>query len=209
MYAYAAQFDSQNALYQRKYEQLLASTMTVVGSHSSTSFSTGAIEPRPVMIGGAASLLVSIAGVFVSGTAFKSASIISTWTLALLAALFITGVVAGVSLSIARILAPFGTVATTASGRVGSPLIVAGLSLINFLGASALYALHGTATKSLDQATNRLILAVLSLLLVFTLLSCASGTISQLQVLLWGGNFLYFGAIIGWMTRDQIAFPSQ
>jgi hypothetical protein len=45
-------------------------------------------------------------------------------------------------------------------------------------------------------------MGVIVTVLLFTVASGMSMSIKPAQVLLWGGNLAYFGALIGWMVSD-------
>ncbi len=203
MYAYAVQFDPTNPIYQRRYEQLLGSSVVVTGKSSSTSLQGhGEILEAPAVGLG----IVFVAGGFVAfsneSAAFRSLPLISTWTVGLLFMTFFAGLAVGASLAIGNFLDRFTSMTTNAVGRVGPAVILGAVALANFWVAVVLYVVMGLVQRAFNYSTTRLVIGVAVAVLVLTLATSFSSVIQPSQVLVWGGNVAYFGALIGWMVSD-------
>lgn len=202
MYAYAVQFDPQNVTYQRRYEQLLNSTMTVVGKNDFTSLSGGAESPKALTVAASLSLILLVAvAAFRMSPALPNFSLISTWSVTLFLALFGAGLSLGVALSLGNWLDRFTSVNTNAVGGVSPAVILSLVACVNFWIAALLYGVLGAATRAFNYSTTRLVLATGTLAFFFSLAAAMAG-ISFSQTLLWGGNVLYLSAIIGWLVSD-------
>jgi curved DNA-binding protein CbpA len=203
MYAYAAQFDPTNSIYQRRYEQLLQSSVVVTGRGSSTSLEGhDEIYAAPAVGFG----LVFVASGFVAlskeTSVFQALPMISSWTIGVLFMIFFAGIAVGASLAIGNFLDRFTAATTNAIGNVGPAVILGAVALVNFWAAVLLYAILGLVQRAFNYSTTRLVMGVIVTVLLFTVASGMSMSIKPAQVLLWGGNLAYFGALIGWMVSD-------
>lgn len=203
MYAYAAQFDPTNPIYQRRYEQLLEASVVVTERGSATSLAAhGELIAAPAI--GLAMVLVC--GGFVAfsseGSVFRSLSLISSWTMGLLFMLFFSGIAVGASLSVGNFLDRFSSMTSNAVGSVGPAVVLGAVAMVNFWAAAVLYVLLGTAQRAFNYSTTRLVLGVSTALLLLTLAAKVSPFIDAGQVLAWGGNVTYVGALVGWMVAD-------
>jgi curved DNA-binding protein CbpA len=201
MYAFAAQMDPRNALYQRRHEELLGSMQV----HTTTSriSSNQPINAMPLAFGAG---IVVIATVYVilakEAPMLAGLKIISSWTLGLVAMLFFSGVAVGATLALSSMLDRFQSMATTTIGRFSPTVTLGVIAAINFWAATALYALIGAAGQSFNYSTTRVVSAVAAITLVMTCAAGLSSTLESVQVLLWGGNIAYVGALMGWMVVD-------
>jgi curved DNA-binding protein CbpA len=205
MYAYAAQFEPNNAVYQRRYEELLAAT--VVRSPEGQRMRMDGLAERPVAlgIGVFAVLSAAIVGSFGgSSPTLRQLPLISSWSGILLLMLFLAGLSAGVALCLGNYLDSFGASATTATGRTGPALMLGAVALVSFLAAVALYVIVGASQKAFDRTATRLLIGASAAVLMFTMLAEFSRSVHPGQVLLWSGNLIYVGVIVGWMVADSI-----
>ncbi len=204
MYAYAAQMDPRNPIYQQRHEELVK---------------TGRAEPKPgraavredrailsVMVG--ALLLVSTAlYVWIASepAIAPGISLISTWTLGLVVMLFLGGVSVGAVMCAGNFLDRFSVSSTNSLGRVSSPILaLTSVAIVNFWAAVALYAGISVAQRSFNVSHLRF-LGGIGLVVVILTLSCLGSATRFLpmQTLLWGGNIAYLGGICGWMIADS------
>jgi curved DNA-binding protein CbpA len=201
-YAYAAQMDPRNEAFQRRYEEVVRAA----GRRSNGEPHTRRkILPGPLVAGLlawaaiAAYLMLSREEAILPGIGW-----ISTWTLGLVVMLLLGGVTVGASLSLAGLLDRYEAVRGSAVSRVAPAVALAWLSAINFWVAAALYVFVGITQDSFHPATSRLVAGVA---LVTGSLAVAGATqgISSLQVLIWGGNLCYVGALLGWITADGLS----
>lgn len=204
MYAFAAQMDPRNPVYMRKYEDLIGQSQAVE-TRSVTS-----PNPEPSAVYGlAVSAAVVVIGCAYIALAREPAllpdlSLISSWSLGLLAMLLICGIATGAGLSVGRLLDRFELLSSGAVGRLGPEAALAFVAVVNFWVACALYAWVMTAQRFRHQSTARLLAAVGSVTLIASLASSATGRLDPLQVFLWGGNVAYIGALCGWMVAEAL-----
>jgi curved DNA-binding protein CbpA len=206
MYAYAAQFEPSNAVYQRRYEELLNSSRVVVDHRQTTTLSH---HDRNILVPGAAGLLVFLAAavcILAPGPpVFHKLAPISTWTLGLPIALFLSGVFVGGCFAAGRLFDRFEAVSSSTSGAMGPVLPLTLVALINFWAAVLLYLVLGLLHRGWNFSISRLLTGVGGALLLLTLLApVGSRTILPLQLLAWGGNVVYLGALLGWLVADTI-----
>jgi curved DNA-binding protein CbpA len=206
MYAYAAQFDPGNDLYQRRYEQLLDSARVVTDRSTSMRLETHQHSVGAPIVG---VLVVLLGAGFVALSdetpIFEGATLMSSWTLGLLFMLFVSGLALGASLSIGNLLDRFHSMTSTALGRVGPAVVLGLVAIVNFWLAVVLYFVLGLAQRAFSYSTTRLLTGVALATFVMTLAS-SFGTPDPVDVVLWGGNVTYLGALMGWMVAD--AFKS-
>jgi tetratricopeptide (TPR) repeat protein len=203
MYAYAAQFDPTNPIYQRRYEQLLEASVVVTGRGSSTSLrGHGELVAAPAV--GLGLVVAAAAVVAMSGeqSAFAALPLISSWTASVLFMLFFGGVSVGCSLSIGNYLDRFASMTTNAVGNVGPTVMLGAIALVNFWGAVLLYMALGVFQRAANFSTTRMLLGVSTVVLLLTIAGSVSPVIRPSQVFLWGGNVAYLGALVGWMVTD-------
>jgi len=203
MYAYAAQFEPNNPVYQRRYEQLLNSTQVVDGKGMRAQLVS---EDRKILGPMAAGLILLCAAVYVSVSpekaAFTKIPIVSTWTLGIPILLFLTGVVVGAALAMGNLLDRFQSSVTTATGKVSPNLALGLVALVNFWAAVLVYLLLGAFQRAFNFSTTRILLAVSIQVAVLTVASGVTQRMDGLQVLAWGGNVAYLGALVGWFAAD-------
>lgn len=200
-YAYAVQFDPRNPVFQRKYEELLGATRMVTDS-SSTRLSGQPQGVAPLVVG-AAVVLVGAGYVALSREepVFRGLSCISSWTVGLVFMLFLSGVAVGSSLAVGGWLDRFTAFAL---GRVGPAVALGTIAVVNFWAACVAYVALGAAQRAFTFSTSRVLASVAAATLVLTFASAISGPNRPGQVLLWGGNVVYLGALCGWMLTDAM-----
>jgi hypothetical protein len=86
-----------------------------------------------------------------------------------------------------------------------APAVALGLiALVSYPAAGILYLVLGSTQRVFNLTTTRLMLAVGALTFALALSSFASSSsIAPGQVLLWGGNVVYMGALCGWTVADS------
>lgn len=201
MYAYALQMDPRNDIYLRKNEELAQSganlpdvRQTTDGGHiaaTAVGFGLSAVACTYVVLSKEKPFLSQLAP-------------ISTWTVGLVVMLLLAGVAIGASLSVGRMLDRFQSATTTATGASSPIAALATVAAINFWAALALYALLGMSQNAFNVSTTRLMAAVVGVIFAFAAASGLSGHIAPTEVLLWGGNLTYLGAVCGWMATDSL-----
>ncbi|MGV3618462.1 MAG: J domain-containing protein [Fimbriimonas sp.] len=203
LYAYAAQFEPNNPVYQRRYEELLNSSQVVEDRRQRTHL---AAEDRKVLAPMTGGGIVLVAALYLAlgneNPLLPSLAPVSTWTLGLFVMLFLSGVGIGASLAVGNLLDRFQSMTTTATGRLGPNVALGLVAVANFWAAALLYLLIGTFQKAFNFSTTRLILGVAGATLLLALGAGRSPVLSAGQVALWGGNLVYVGALVGWMVAD-------
>jgi curved DNA-binding protein CbpA len=203
MYAYAAQFEPNNPVYQRRYEELLNSSRIVEVKGNRTQLQA---QDRKIIAPIAGGFVVLVAACYVSlsreGSVLGSISPVSTWTLGTIVMLFLSGVSMGVSLHLGNLLDRFESVYVTSTGRLAPNVALGLVAAANFWAACLLYLVLGLARRAFNFSTTRLLLGVTGATLLLTFGAATSLMVDALQVLTWGGNLVYLGAIVGWMVAD-------
>ncbi|HEY0866573.1 MAG TPA: DnaJ domain-containing protein [Fimbriimonas sp.] len=202
MYAYAAQMDPRNPVYQRRYEQLLSSThINATGKKAKLE----ADHPVPTMPALAA-------GITIAGSMYLAMSseasvlgafgLVASWTLGLLVLLFLCGVITGACLSIGNYLDRFEAATTTATGRSGPTVVLGLVAIVNFWAAALIYILIGLVQRAFNYSTTRLVGSTALVVVILAAGASMDDAIDPMQVLLWGGNLTYLGALVGWLVAD-------
>lgn len=203
MYAYAAQFEPSNPVYQRRYEELLNSTRTVVDGRQRTRLEN---EDRQILAPMVGSGLVIGAAVFVAlspeKAIFGKLPFISSWTLGLPIVLFLAGIGVGATLAMGNLLDRFSALTTTATGRAGPTVALGLVAIANFWVAVLLYLLLGGFQRAFNFSTTRTVLGTAIATVVIAFGAGLGSAISPGQVLLWGGNLVYIGSLVGWLVAD-------
>jgi hypothetical protein len=201
MYAYAAQFDPRNPIYQRRHEELIESGVAT-GSTIHVARDRSA-RPGPLMAG---LIVCLLSGIYLVLTREKpilpSFGPISTFSLGLVSVLFFAGITAGASLAMGGWLDRFESTTVSALGQRSPTAVLGYVAVANFWAAALLYVFLGLGQQAFNYSTSRVVGAVGGLVLLFTACAAASYALNALQVLAWGGNFTYVGALMGWMVAD-------
>jgi hypothetical protein len=190
-------------VYQRRYEQLLSSSaVKLSGSHARL------IQQRkhatlPAFAGGFALVSAAYVGLSSERSVLEPISMVSSWTLGLIVLLFLSGVVAGASLSLGNLLDRFEMATTTSTGRLGPAVALALIAIANFWCAAMVYCMIGVAQRGFNYSTTRVVAAVASIVVILSFGAAIGGPVVPLQVLAWGGNLTYLGALVGWMVADS------
>lgn len=201
MYAMAVQMDPSNELYHQRHEEMIS--FAVVGV--SRNKSTAASRQLSLMVGVGVIFLAAIYMVLArEQPLLPDLGPISTWTLGVWVMTFLCGVVAGVSMCFAEMLDRFFSVATTALGRVSPVVALATIAVVNFWVAAGIYTVLGFAQNGFNFSTTRVVAATAAITLLLSAAAQFSMQLDALQVLLWGGNLTYMGALCGWMVADSM-----
>lgn len=204
MYAYAAQMDPRNPIYQQRHEELIKTHKAMKGHDAATKASQ-----KSAMTFVVGTLLVLSAGLYVmlakEPAIAPGLSLISTWTLGLAIMLFLSGVSTGAVLCASNYIDRFNASTITATGRVSSPIVaLTTVAIVNFWAAAALYAIVSLAQRGYTYSHLRFVVAMG----VTTVIMVGAAALSVVrfepgQVFLWGGNITYLGGICGWMVADS------
>lgn len=203
MYAYAVQMEPSNPIFQRRYEELLAKSQVISDSRRTR------LEPEDKkiiapMVGG---IMVLAAGMYLGLTRetpfLAFLPLIGSYSLSTYVMLFLSGVVVGCSLSLGNLLDRFTATSMTSTGRMSPNLSLGCIAMVQFWAAVVLYGLIGLVRRGWNVSTTRLIGGVSVATAVLSVGAALSMTISPPAVFIWGGNLVYLGALVGWMTADS------
>jgi hypothetical protein len=75
---------------------------------------------------------------------------------------------------------------------------------VNFWAALLLYTVLGAAQQAFNFSTSRLFAGIAAATTLIGLGALIGGPVSPGQVLAWGGNLTYLGAVAGWFVTDTI-----
>ncbi len=204
MYAYAAQMDPRNPIYQQRHEELIRNYQ----EKRSPSAATKATQ-KSVMTIIVGTLLVVSAGLYVmlakEPIITPGLSLINTWTLGLVIMLFLSGVSTGAVLCAGDYIDRFNASTIVATGRISSPiLMLAMVAVVNFWAAALLYAVVTIAQRGFTVSHLRFMIGIgVTTLIMAGAAALSTANFAPVQVLLWGGNLAYLGGICGWMVADS------
>jgi len=202
MYSMALQMEPSNAVYLRLYEEILDRAQ--LGENKSRV----RIQPEEkrifsIMTIAFVTLLACLYLVMSpEHYALQSLGPVSTWTVGLIVMLFLCGVTAGASLSVGNLIDRVDAFSTR---KIAPAVAMALLAIVSFPVAALLYGLTGLIQRSYNITTTRLVLSIAAItatLSIASYLAPSSGPIPQ--VLLWGGNLSYLGAVCGWSFADGL-----
>lgn len=201
MYAFAAQFDPRNPIYQRRHEELLEAAQVTTSTIHIARDREAKVGPPMVAL-----IVAFLAGIYLvlsrETPLFSGIGVISTYTLGVVGVLFFSGIAAGSSLAMAGWLDRYESTTTNALGRKSPAAVLGVVALINFWAAALLYLFIGFGQRAFNYSTSRVVGAVAFLTLLFSACAFASYAVNAAQVAAWGGNLIYLGALVGWMVAD-------
>ena len=199
-YALAIQMDPRNPTYLQRYEEVLNRVQTAPDGKPRTE--PGERLTLASLVYGAVCLLAAIFVVLSpEKPVFGGLSIVASWTVGLVAMLFLCGVAAGSALSVGDGLDRLDAYAT---GRMGPTVALGLVSVVSFPAAAVLYLLLGIAQRGFNLSTTRLMVAIGVAVALLAVGAALGGTIKPLSVLLWGGNLAYLGGLCGWAVADSL-----
>ncbi|MBV6457079.1 MAG: Chaperone protein DnaJ [Fimbriimonadaceae bacterium] len=201
-YALAAQMDPLNDLYQKLHESMLER----VSNPRVTS--AGKTETRvpvaPMVVGLVTSISAFVYASVAGDPAMTTLAPIDTWKLSTFLALIVAGLALGVTLTIAGLLDRFDAIQRGTVMRLTPSIALAGVCLFNFWLALAVFLWIGVAQNTFHPATSRMVAGAAGLTLTFVMIAQLAGSPIGLQVLLWGGNWIYLFGLMGWLVTDSL-----
>ncbi len=195
MYAHAAQMEPRNPLYQQRYEEMLNRAAPGVTA------SLGSSRQLSAVWGSAALCLV--AACYIALARERPIAPIGL-SLGAMVMLFLSGVVTGAAYSLGGVVDRFNGVTASSSGRLSPLLGFSAIALVSFWAAAALYGLIALTQRSFSPSLNRIIGATTAIVAAGFIAVQVSPMLAPAGMLLWGGNFVYLGAIAGWATADAL-----
>ena len=198
-YSLALQSDPENAVFARRYEEVLRLTAR------SGRYGDVVVGPSPAPIWAAvfATFLILIYVATSRDQPFlPDFSIISTWTFGLSVMLFADGIAMGAALSISGSVDRLSGTLQTSVGGPSLAAIISMLAVGNFWIAATAYVGIGLWRKAFGFSMSRVVTTVALLAIGFSAASYFSYGISWAETLLWSGNVLYIGVLCGWTVAD-------
>jgi len=200
-YSLAIQMDPRNPTYLKRYEEVL---------NRFQNFEGGAAKFEPSERITLASLALGIIGILAAvfivlspeKPALHGLGPVASWTVGMVAMLFLTGVAAGACLSVGGGL---DRLDAYAAGRLAPTVALGLVSIVSFPAAALLYVLLGAVQKGFNLSTTRLMSGV-AVMVAFLAGGAAlsNSGIAPVSVLLWGGNIAYLGSLCGWAVADGV-----
>jgi hypothetical protein len=193
--------DPRNSTYLQRYEEVLARVRTTPDGKPRTDPSE-----RLTLASLAYGVVCLLAAVFIvlspERPVFGGLEVVKSWTVGLVAMLFLCGVAAGACLSVGEGL---DRLDAYAAGRIGPTVALGLVSVVSFPAAAVLYLLLGLAQRGFNLSTTRLMIAI-AVAVAFLAGGAALGRtgIQPLSVALWGGNLAYLGGLCGWAVADSL-----
>lgn len=193
-YAYAAQFEPGNPVYQRRYEELLNGSMMVSGRSGEF---LGTFAPsRKALAGGATmAILIAISNFFV-----HSDSVQLVWTILYFAA----AASLGIGMSCGRWIERSESVLKSATGSFGVAALLMGVTVLNVWAGALVYSLIAFFQEVRIVVLHLILPGLLVLALLFGLAGAINGSFS------FGvGTFVLsapggLGFLIGWLLGDAL-----
>lgn len=209
MYSQAMHFDPRNPVYERRFDEVVDTQAAVARIVTQTTVrKVESSKPAPISGALFGLGLILLACMYVMSANEQAVMpwlrFISTWTTGLIVMLFLSGVVLGTCMALDGMLENYSSAGTTPLSRISPTVALASVAFVSFWAAVALYLVIGMKWRLFNNSTSRVIAGVVAGVSLLALASEASGTISGLQVFLWGGNLLYLGALCGWMVTDAL-----
>jgi tetratricopeptide (TPR) repeat protein len=203
MFAHAVQMEPDNALYQKRYAEVVRAEAAHLSSAPIIQ-EIGGTQLFAPLVGGAMVLL----GCFYLALSrelpfLKEFAPISTWTLGVVVVLFLSGVAIGSSLATAGMLDRLHTLTMGISGRPAPTMTLVFVAAVNFWAALALFGFLGFSQKSFNLSTTRMLLFGAAATVLLAASAATNGVVDGIQVLLWGGNLVYLGSLAGWSVADS------
>lgn len=201
-YAFAAQMDPKNTIYQRKHEEVLRA----LGKNLDDLVTSRQEKPASAIHSTAGAVVTTLGCTYVVlGVERPLAADIgpvSTWTLGLVAMLFASGLSIGAGLSVGGMVERFNVMHGALATRFSPSVILGVVAAFNFWIAAMLYVFIGASQQTMNVSTSRAV-GLSAVALIAMSASCLiSGRIDPVQTLLWGGNLIYLGTLCGWMVAD-------
>ncbi|MBS1716910.1 MAG: DnaJ domain-containing protein [Armatimonadetes bacterium] len=202
-YAYAVQMDPRNELYQHRHEEMIRAADRAIRRKTEKN-----VERNSAAIMSGAAGIVGLTGIYLivskEPPLFSSIALISSFTIGLVVMALISGIALGAGLSLAGNIDRFVSVSTTSVGRISPSVALGTVAIFNFWLAVGLYFVVATILNAQNYSTGRLLAGVAITVGFLSLCSYLSPSLNAVQTLIWSGNLIYIGALMGWMFIDSM-----
>lgn len=202
MYSFALQMQPQNELYLKRYEEILDRAQLAGGPGRRVR-----IEPEEKRTFAVLSIVVIalIASIYIVMSPEKPAltpiSPVSSWTVGMVVMLFVSGASSGAALAIGSLI---DRLDAFTNGKMAPAVLLGLIAVVSFPAACVLYLAVGFSQRAFNITTTRLVTAVAAVTACLAVASLAADTKAFSQVLVWGGNLVYLGALCGWTVADGL-----
>ena len=203
MYAYAAQMAPGNIEYERRHIEMLEAMREGGTVAAKRTAGCGAFGLNALIVGLCGSYLILAK----ESPLLPTVSLVSSVTLGLIVMSLICGIALGVSLGLDGYLDRFSTSAFDSMGRVGPAIALGVVSIVSFWAAAAFYLIAGITQRSFQYSASRLVASTAGITLVFGSCASFSASLNAGQTMLWSGNLIYLGALVGWFVADAFRAP--
>lgn len=200
-YAYAAQFDPKSTIYMRKHEEALRMLQE---PRSVMTADAPPMTSGPIVVAG---LIVLVAASYVALSnepPILSFPLLSSFTIGLIVMLIVAGAAIGAGLSMGGYLERLNAGFGSSTMSIPPGLAVGMLAIVNFWVALLVYFGVSVSQDTVNPSLSRLLLSIVAGTVLLTIASLATGRIEAHQTLIWGGNFMYVGALMGWGMADAV-----
>lgn len=199
MYAYALQMEPGNRTYLQKHEEALRIMVRPQGGMKAVHTEQGPQATSAPLAGAAIVLVCSGYVAIAREPAVFSFAPISTFTVGLVAMLLLAGIAIGATLH-------YGGYLERVATQFGLPpgILVGVVAAVNLWAAGLIYLLVTAPQRTVNPAASRLLGGGMLATLIFTVAAAITGRIDPLQVMFWGGNIVYLGALLGWIGADSL-----
>lgn len=206
-YAFAAQFDPTNPVYQTRHEQMLrgaAEAPTYSTSGSGVRKEEIAVAPLGI---GVFLTLMFVSYVILTRAdpaALAGVGLISEWTVPLISVLLIGGFTLGTVLSASKLVTQFQANRGSAVNRMSLAVKLTLVSVLCFWLGLAIYFFKGSSQGAFNPSLSRFFGGITILIVVFAAAALAISKLAALQVLLWSGNVMIVPTVLGWVMADLV-----
>ncbi|MCW5937212.1 MAG: J domain-containing protein [Fimbriimonadaceae bacterium] len=202
-YGYAAQYEPANPIYQRKYEEVMVALNDPAANYRPTLTDLPEVNAAPLVVSIGLVLGAAIYTFFAQDQALRL-PLVTEWTASVIAMLPVAGVVLGAGLAASGAIAKYRAVSGSATMTLPPAVALALLSLVSYWLAAAVYFVVGTRQQTFNRSLSLLLGAVGAVTVLFGLFGMfRSGTLGM-QNLVFGGNLVYIGSLVGWLIGDAL-----
>jgi tetratricopeptide (TPR) repeat protein len=202
-YALAAQYDPGSSIYLKRQQEMAEAIGRPVSAPEPGAPPVAA-SGRPGALGFAA---VLIFGAMVYVAAMRDVSLglplVKSWSASVLVGLGLSGLILGAMLSASNAVGRF-SVTQGGVGRIAPGAVLLVLALLNFWLAGVFYLVVGSIQRAMNESLLRVLGAVAAVVALFGLAGFTRSTPLLWETLIWGGNVVYFGAVVGWFVADAL-----
>lgn len=205
-YALAAQYDPQSVIYQNRQVEMLEAIES--GRTARNQKDESKINPVPLGVGLFLIIVMWAYTIILKEPTLTSIPLLSKWTVGLIVMLALSGVTMGAVFSASDVIERFQASQKSALTKRSPAMTLGMISVLCFWLATALYVMVGAMQQSFSASLSRVIGGVAVLTIFFSLGMWKNGNDAALQTLVFAGNVIYAGTILGWTAADSLRKPA-